>query len=419
MNTVQTVFHPHVGAPTVPALQRRSIAPLTFAAQVVFVLLFFVGDAKGNPWFAWIPFDLTVATGCVVLTFGLLSLLITNGKISKQVMWMIAFFFVMSFAAWWTQWTPYGLDKAERFFTLAFMAAVLPEMLFTDLAAVKRFVACIIVFGTVISLGALFQLAGGSRLGERVTGFITMTISLGRFAGMALLGLYATMFRSGGKKLWLLLLCLPLFLVVVASGARGPLIFLVGVIALLTARFSLSNRYSLVLALVLILATGLLLSRYAESLPQASINRIEGLLQRQYDDSANERVTAGSAAAESIGRNPFGLGFGGFGRAYSFGMGTDRSYPHNLVLEIAAENGWLAAALFVCIAGFALLRSYRAAVLEPEFRPFLAIFVFLLANTLVSGDINDNRLVFALLGIGLQAQTLCTKTPDMQYQSGL
>jgi hypothetical protein len=62
------------------------------------------------------------------------------------------------------------------------------------------------------------------------------------------------------------------------------------------------------------------------------------------------------------------------------------------------------------IASIGILRSYRAAAVEPAFRSFFAIFLFAICNALVSGDMNDNRIVYALLCIALMLPQLMTKS---------
>jgi O-antigen ligase len=74
-------------------------------------------------------------------------------------------------------------------------------------------------------------------------------------------------------------------------------------------------------------------------LPQESVQRVNNLLQFQYDRSATERVSQGRAAMEAIGKNALGFGFGGFDSVESQGIFA-RNYPHNIFLEIAVENGW-------------------------------------------------------------------------------
>jgi O-antigen ligase len=387
----------------------RGIAgPLLVAAQVAYVLFLSAGHFKANPGLAWIPFDLTVATGCLVLVLSIMSFIAAGERIRGEIFWIVTFFAAMAIAALWTEWTPYALEKATRFYSLTFLAAVLPAFILTELKDAKRFVSLVIAFGIVISSGVLVQLVRGGFTGglaERTAGFATVTTALGWDAGQALVGLYACMLR-GGKWIWLALVCLPLFLVVVASGARGPLFIAVLVIGFLTIRFSQRMNVGLGIALVLVLSAWLVLTQYSSILPQGSTNRIIIMLQGRNDVSAQERAQANLAALEAIERYPFGMGFGGFARVYNFGNITDRVYPHNLVLEIAAENGLFVAILFVGIAGLALRRSYQTAVVTPEIQPLFAMLLFVAANSIVSGELNADRLLYVLIAAGLQLPAL-------------
>jgi len=368
--------------------------------------LFFAGDVKASAQFAWIPFDLTAAAALVTCTLSVISVLVNQGKVSAQVLWMVVLFLGFGVSAMWTEWTPYAEGKAARLFTLALLAAIVPAFTLNRLERVQLFVNSIIASGMLISIGALLQLASGASLVERVTGINSDTISLGRNAGVALVGLYATSLTATRYKALFTILCIPLLLVLVASGSRGPVLFAVAVLAFITIRWSLKSARATVAALVLAVAVAAVLFSGAPGIPQGSLKRIEGFVLQRYDSSSGERVLAGNAAIQEAEKAPFGLGIGGFGRVYNFGSVTDRIHPHNVVLEVIVEQGWLTGAFFVFLLIMGLARVYRTAVREPRLRPFLAVVLFAFGNSLVSGDENDNKVVYALLCIALMTPEL-------------
>lgn len=391
------------------ALHRQGTMPITFAACVAFALMFYAGDVKGNANLAGLSFDLTVGTSALALALSFFSFLARRGKVRIQAMWMYALFFAISTTMVWTEYTPYAIDKIMRMFTFSLMAAMLPAFIFAGLQEVRIFISSIIVSGMLISAAGLMQVVNGEYVNGRLTGINSNTISLGRNSGIALVGLYTLVSSSGRSKIWLAVFCLPLFLVVLSSGSRGPALFALCVIAFVTVRWSLQSVRSALTAITLIGATLFVLLQYSTVLPQGSVDRIVGFIEQRYDGSSQERVLAGRAAMEEIGKAPLGLGIGGFSRAYNFGSSTDRIYPHNIVLEITVENGWLVGLLFVLIVAIGVVRGYRAANIEPMLRPFFAIFVYAFCNALVSGDINDNKIVYALLCIALIAPELIAK----------
>jgi O-antigen ligase len=168
------------------------------------------------------------------------------------------------------------------------------------------------------------------------------------------------------------------------------------------------NLTVVALAAVLMVLGGYLLVQDPPLLPKASVDRILDFISRRYDSSAQERVLAGSVALDEIGTAPLGLGIGGFAQIYNFGSVTDRVYPHNIVLEIAVEEGWVIGLFFVFVVLMALVQGYRCANVEPSMRPFFAIFIYALCNSLVSGDMNDNRIVYALMCIALLSPGIMT-----------
>jgi O-antigen ligase len=159
----------------------------------------------------------------------------------------------------------------------------------------------------------------------------------------------------------------------------------------------------------LIAAIGLAFPTYAPLLPRGSVYRIEAILQGREDTSTSARHEANLVAIEEIQKDPIGMGFGGFGRIYSFGLATDQIYPHNLVVEIAVENGFIVAIIFVGITGMALLNSYRAARRNVELQPFFAILVLASFYSLISGELNESRWLYTLIVIGLQMPGLVAK----------
>lgn len=102
-------------------------------------------------------------------------------------------------------------------------------------------------------------------------------------------------------------------------------------------------------------------------------------------------------------RSPlWGIGSGQFAMGLH---GNDiRDYPHNILLELMAETGVLGLSIFSII----LYRSIRKAKkliqnsnLQKKYmgRFLITMLAFTFWNAMVSGDINDNRELFVIIGI--------------------
>jgi O-antigen ligase len=409
MNSAQTPTCSWDGRYDSAAFETRVNAPLASAACVAFALLFFAGDVKGNPDLAWIPFDLTAAVGALALVLAIMSIIARNGKISIQVAWMLALFAAISASITWTQFTPYAVEKITRLFTVSLIAALLPAFMVFRLQQVRLFITSIVASGMLISVGGLLQLIRGEFIGGRMSGISADTIGLGRNSGIALVGLYTLVGCSGKRRIWLAVFCLPLLLVLLGSGSRGPAFSALGVIALVTLHWARNNVRGVLVAALLLAAGVIVIAQNPPLLPKLSVDRIVDFMENRYDSSAEERILAGRAALAEISKTPFGLGLGGFAQIYNYGSVTDHIYPHNIVLELAVESGWLSALLFTFIVAIGVRRAYQCAVIEPSLRPFFAVFLFTIGNSLVSGDLNDNKIIYALLCIALMSRELIAR----------
>jgi O-antigen ligase len=119
----------------------------------------------------------------------------------------------------------------------------------------------------------------------------------------------------------------------------------------------------------------------------------------------SERLELSEYAVNAMFRFPFGLGFGGFTQWYNGGnTGIQFLYPHNLFLELGAEGGLLgllAILLLVIKSFFNVLSNSSLSLLQnkPLKDTLLSLLVFMIFNSTVSGELNDDRTLFALIGL--------------------
>ena len=98
----------------------------------------------------------------------------------------------------------------------------------------------------------------------------------------------------------------------------------------------------------------------------------------------------------------FGQGTGSFGLSY---VGQDiRVYPHNIFLELWAENGIIGVVFFLIMIGYTLGKTIVKLLTikgrEREIsKSLLALGCFMFFNSMLSGDINDNRMLFTFLAL--------------------
>jgi O-Antigen ligase len=369
-------------------------------AQVSFIIFLVAGDVKADPRLAWLPFDLTIVAAAVTVV--LLGVMLRRRNIALGgIFWMVVLFLLMAASLLWSPGTESGTDKAGRFFSLTLLSALAPAVLVRRPKDLNRIVGGLALVGFVMAVDALIQMSTNAGQLIRVASGSGNTISLARDVGVSLLWAYTAFFRTSSRKLLIGLSCVPLFLVMTATGSRGPLALAVLLLAFLTLRFSLTNKKTMALSLAVVLGAVLATTQLVSLLPTQSINRIVALVQQQHDASATERVDAAKAALTAIPEHPMGTGFGGYTYIYTNPV-IDQ--PHNIFLEIAVENGWAPALLFTMICGISLWRSYKVSTRVREAVYLFPMLAFALGNATVSGGLNDNRLLFCLLCVGLQAK---------------
>jgi len=200
------------------------------------------------------------------------------------------------------------------------------------------------------------------------------------------------------------ILFLIYFVLLIASGARGSLVF--SLLIILIHKFLEWNKYfrrkyslKLIKKILLILGVFIFsapfyLNKILESnFFKLGLNRITSLLNFNNDDSSLGRINRFGFTLESVFDSPlsvlFGHGYGSFGILYT---GIDgREYPHNIYLESLFELGLIGLLIVICftLAPFFLKRDFILKV--------LTFYLFLGAQK--TGSLSDHWVLFAFYGI--------------------
>mgnify|MGYP006186605961 FL=1 len=118
--------------------------------------------------------------------------------------------------------------------------------------------------------------------------------------------------------------------------------------------------------------------------------------------STSGRTILFQTSIDEIIEYPLGVGFGNW-EVYS----KDRStlslkklfYPHNLLLEILCEMGFVTSIIFILYVVFVLLKTMIKLKNNVGLNILFYIFAFLLLNSMISGDLSDARLLFVVLSL--------------------
>lgn len=264
--------------------------------------------------------------------------------------------------------------------------------------------------GIVTVLLGLANLSGSDRL--VVLGM--NTIQVGRAALLVpLLGITWVLPQRRLIASIVVVALVPASLVVaIASGSRGPLLALaiVGlVVAVVYVTRPHAARWRLIGGGVAIALTSVVvLSVAAPDLPGLSLERFANLADfvqggptddqagAVIDTSAAARVRLFQQAVDIFEARPLvGAGTSGFAALNIAAVGPEADpYPHNAVLQVAAEYGLVGLVLFVGLVALGLLRPLPGRYTSLAVH---ALFAFFVLNAMVSGDIFTDRETLGLL----------------------
>jgi len=387
-----------------------------FSFEALFVLFLFAGRFKADPRFSWVPIDITALFFGASVISGFLVLLRRNLGIPRRsvlvVLAALPFVFYACVSLAWTPGRIYARQKAFYLATLTLWPLVAGALIIApDRRRLRRFLTVVVLFAGWLSLESTMLYLTADRIW-----FITPLggnyLGLGRTVGLGALILlsYALFFaRSWLARIVAVVLAAWYFFTLSVSGGRGP--FLATIVAGLVPLFSgirpvppgklAVRRY--VMFLVALLAIAGMLTVYlfsTRNLPLTLGRMLSLFVQEGGGRSASARANLYIDAMNLWIEAPFcGHGIGAW--PVLRGVGDSRSYPHNLVLEIAVELGLLGLALFSTLV-FSSLRTLAptgAIRTDPWRLLVLMLCINVFANAMISGDITDNRVIFAVLGL--------------------
>jgi O-antigen ligase len=388
---------------------------------VLFVVFGHIGLFKEQPVIEVLPFDATVALG-ILLALVCFQRVLSGRATSPPFMFVLPLLVIAVLLAISLNWTPvydYGLQKTLRFATLTAIGAFAPFCLLESrddlIRLLKVFAGCALVGGLLV--GVFGSTAAENRL---EFGGAANTIFTSRFLlGGALVLILGAMLKVFPRhRVPLALLGLGLIGLAAGIGSRGPILALA--LALVCTLVAVVLRQpARVLPVLAVVAAGIALFPFI-SLPETSAERLQGLAENPVG-TLNEDLRSrlyGKAIELSQDYPQRGIGAGGF-FLYSYVLtNREERYPHNVFLEASSELGLFPAVLLAISVLLMLIGLYRrawGAASEADGNLIYVIGGLFLLNFFAaqfSGDFNDNRTFWALLGVGWWVAT--RGVPDPQ-----
>jgi len=288
----------------------------------------------------------------------------------------------------------YGVPKALRFAALGTLASVGAYALVRTPEQMRRFRAAVTAIAASLAASgvALALVLGITHVSGRFQSFGGGPITLARAAGIGLAGALVAFIADRRSRWWTLPAAGACLYAMFGAGSRGPFVAFLAVAAVMTVLVIVRARLPLPGVIAGLAGAGALTAVAWPYLPTTLTARMELLFSGQLDLSLLGRIDAITTALELWRGAPLlGIGTG------SFAAFDQLLYPHNLVIELLAENGVVAAA---CILGFmvaAALAALAWAYVDwtPEAVFIAAVALFAMLNSMISGDVNDNQMLFA------------------------
>lgn len=394
----------------------KRFAATLFSFEAVFVLFLFAGRFKEDPRFSWVPVDLTLLFLVLSVAAGIWVLYKRRFRFRVQSLQLLglvgAFLLFCGCTYFWTSSVVYALEKLGYLWVLTFWSFLACALIISrNTQRVKRLFIILMVFSSWVVLEALVATLGSEFTGQQVHALGTLYLGLGRVMGLgaAVFLVYAiSQFRNWIAHCILFGLFLIHIAMLLVIGGRGPLIATIlslGVPVYYGLGWNIQQgtikirKYVRPIILIIVLASATIaLLLPADAL--TTVIRLQALTSGDMGASAGTRVHMYSQALHVWAENPiWGAGIGGW--PVLTGWGDQKMYPHNLVLEVLAEYGIVGLILLFVPIVYALylFLKNRSSPFSVAKMAILALFINTFVNAMLTGDLSDNRVFFAMLGL--------------------
>jgi O-antigen ligase len=399
------------GVAALAALAAVAVGPLALAIPVavagglflvrqplaLLMLYVYMGIFKDESVVQAVPFDATVGLGVLLAGVCLVRFVSRRARLVPfglaLTIAVVGVALVASLA--WTPASAYGADKAARFVTLTALAIVAPFFLVEDRSDLRRIFSWTVVLAILAAILALSHPPAEGRLAPANTIGNSQLLCAGALV-LLLHGL-----ANPARRLWATGVGLALIGVAAGVGSRGPLLSLTLALSATAAVWVLRVPRKVV-PVLLAVAIGIAVAPFV-SLPESSSQRLAAAA----SDPAvafgrDQRSLLYEQAVALIHQQPLrGVGAGGFSS-----INAAAKWPHNIFLELWSELGIVPMAVVAASIIAVLVGLFRASWRISDDRArlllnlILGLFLFYLSAVQVSGDLNENRAFWVMLGLG-------------------
>jgi O-antigen ligase len=380
--------------------------------EIALGLFFLVGLVKGDPALSSSPVDLTVLTGIVIQAAVCYRLFVRRRRLQLPVEYFfyIPLLAMMLLSLTYTPDLEGGLDKLLRFICLTGIGIIAPFVLFEEFSKIRRFFFVLILGGVALASNSLTMLGGE----ERMVSPSGLNTELGAACAIAIILIWGLIFPqlSLMRRIFLYPVLGLLGIALIGSGGRFANVSTV--ICILLGTLLCRKLFADIL-----IAGGLgLVALPMIWIPQASFDYLSSLLHpSQAMGTRNDLMWLG---VRMFSEHPL-LGVGAQGFRYFSPNPLTYNYPHNLILELGSEMGFIPALAFLAIAYCAfreIIRELRDPALRnnPLVTTVLLLLIYVFLDAMVSGDINDLRLMWFTFGLPFVLRNLASSMPILRFE---
>lgn len=385
-----------------------------FSFEFLFVLFLYAGKFKNDSAFSWVPVDLTVLFLLLSVVTSVWVIYKRGGTFRRPPLYIAglfgAFVSYVSVSYLWTPSDAYALQKVGYISVLTYWPLLSCAIIIGyRRERLKRFAIALTALSIWFCIEAVTTFLSSTIVGQQIEALGITYLGLGRVIGPASLILftYGTVVgRRGVLRLMALLMFGGSIAVLLLLGGRGPFLATIIPAALLFyyglnlnfRRGTIRIRRYMWPLIVLVSAAVALAVTFGASETMSTIKRLYKLTE-SLGESARIRIQMYGEALQIWMAHPiFGAGVGSW--PVLAGYGDIKMYPHNMILEVVSEFGLTGFFLFSLPFLFAFRHLRRTTHLRYDPWALLALMLFLNAfiNAMFTGDLSDNRYVFAFLG---------------------
>lgn len=382
--------------------------------EIAVSLFYVVGFFKGDPRLDATPVDLTVTVAVIMLLAMGLRLFFTDATLHlpKDFIFYVPLLALMFISLTYTPDLAAGVDKTLRFLFLTLMGAISPFLLVDTPQKIRRFMAGLVLGGILMSINSFFMLGGEDRL----TAPSGETTALGFSAGLALVIIWALWFPRMSLFSRVLLYPIIAVLMVALVGSGGRFANVATVICL---GLAILFYRKLVVDLAIMVGAGIAALPFVR-IPAASLDYLASLAHPH--QAFGTRTDLMEFGLRTFLDHPlFGVGIQGY--RYVTPNPLTYNFPHNLLLELGAELGIFAVIAFLALA----VCSYRAMfrVMRESYsgnitlyRTVFLILILTCMDASVSGEMNNDRLLFFMLSMPFVLERIVWKENMARAESG-